>query len=77
MKGEQLMISDDLLVEATLEAGVILARYLHVYAPQVEKGVTAATLHGRLRLLFGELIFSKFHRAVASLVNLVTHDHDL
>jgi len=61
MKGEKLMISDGLLVEATLKAGVILARYLHVDAPQVKKGITAATLHGRLRLLFGELIFLKLH----------------
>lgn len=61
MKGEQLMIRDGLLVEATLKAGVILARYLHVDAPQVKEGVTAATLHGRLRLLFGELILFKFN----------------
>ena len=71
------MISDGLLVQATLKACVILARYLHVYAPQVKEGVTAPTLHGRFRLLFCELILFKLHRAVASLVNLVTHDHDL
>ena len=61
MKGEQLMISDGLLVEATLKAGVILARYLHVYAPQVKKSVAAAALDDHLRLLFRNLILFKLH----------------
>ena len=61
MKGEQLMISNGLLVEATLKAGVILARYLHVYAPQVKKSVTAAALDDHLRLLLRNLILFKLH----------------